>query len=98
MTDHQGRIKVLNVKRTSGNDFWSKNKHERLLWLQTMKAHAETGVWGEKHRVVLHAVKNVVINHVCFVQYKYSASIYSNCGVLGFGSSQQLSVPCEITR
>ena len=68
MTDHQGRIKVLNVKRTSGNDFWSKNKHERLLWLQTMKAHAETGVWREKHRVVLHAVKNVVINHVCFVQ------------------------------
>ena len=39
-----------------------------LLWLQTMQACTETGVWREKHRVVLHAVKNVVINHVCLAQ------------------------------
>ena len=60
-----------------------------------MQARAETGVWREKHRVVLHAVKNVVINHVCFVQ----VHLFSGTAVFwGFGSSQQISVPCEITR
>ena len=39
---------------------------------QAMQAHAETGVWGEKNRVVLHAVKmafwqvyGIVTNYMC---------------------------------
>ena len=49
--------------------FGLSNKHERSLWQQT---GAETGVWCEKNRVVLHAVKmvfwqvyNIVIKYNC---------------------------------
>ena len=56
--------------------------------------HGETGVWRKKHGVDLHAVKSVVINHMCFVQ----VHLFIRTVVFwGFGSSQQLGVPCEIS-
>ena len=62
MTNHQGALQV-NVKRTS----------ERMISLQqAMQARMETGVWGEKNRVVPHAVKmafsqvcDIVTNYMC---------------------------------
>ena len=68
--------------------------HEWLLWQQTMQSCTETGV-GMKNRVVLHAVK-MAFWQVYIVNFK--SCIYQNCGVFGFGLSQQLSFPSEITQ
>ena len=62
MTNHQGAL-LVNVKWMS----------EQMISLQqAMQARAENGVWREKNRVVLHAVKmafwqvyDIVTNYMC---------------------------------